>query len=370
MARKTFRFRIYPNRHQRERLAETLDLCRELYNAGLQERIEAWKNRTPVRAFDQINQLPEIKAIRPDVALVFSQVLQDTLRRLDKAYKAFFQRVKRGQNPGFPRFKGRHRYNSFTYPQSGFELHGKLQLSKIGNLKIKQHRDIEGEIKTLTIRREAGDWYACFSVEYEAKHLPKKDNAIGLDMGLENFATQSDGKPIPNHKFYKKAQAKLGRAQRKVDRRKNKQSKRRHKAILLLQKAHQHVRNQRKEFQHQEAFKLVRDFGTIVVEDLNVKGLSGGMLRKSVHDVGWSSFLAMLRYKAENAGRQRIAVDPRYTSQECPQCQAIRKKALPERVHRCDCGLTMGRDHAAALVILGRGLHLQAQTDRHLATVA
>src|ERR1700741_813411 len=370
MARKTFQFRLYPNRQQREKLTATLEVCRELYNAGLQERIEAWKRRTPVRVFDQINQLPDIKAVRPDVAGVFSQVLQDTLRRLDKTYQAFFGRVKRGQKAGFPLFKGRNRYDSFTYPQSGFELKGRLQLSKIGNVKIKQHRDIEGHIKTLTIRREAGNWYACFSVEYEPKHLPENGDAIGLDMGLENFATRSDSKPIPNHKFYQQAQAKLRRAQRKVARPKNKKSKRRRKAILLLQKAHQHVANQRKDFQHQEAYKLVRDFGTIIVEDLNVKGLSGGRLSKSVHDVGWSSFIALLRYKAENAGRQLIEVDPRYTSQECPQCHAIEKKRLSERVHRCDCGLTMGRDHAAALVILRRGLRLQVQTDRHLATVA
>jgi len=345
-----------------------LNVC--LYNAGLQERIEAWKNRTPVRVFDQINQLPDIKQIRPDVAGVFSQVLQDTLRRLDKSYNAFFSRVKRGQKAGFPRFKGRNLYDSFTYPQSGFELGSKLQLSKIGNIKIKQHRDIEGEIKTLTMRCEAGCWYACFSVEYEPKPLPNNSNVIGLDMGLENFATRSDSKPIPNHQFYKRAQAKLRRAQRKVARRKNKKSKRRHKAILLLQRAHQHVANQRKDFQHQEAYKLVQNFGTIVVEDLNIKGLSGGILAKAVHDLGWSSFIAMLRYKAENAGRQLIEVDPRYTSQECPQCHAIEKKKLSERVHRCDCGLTIARDHAAALVILGRGLRLQALTAGQLAPVA
>jgi putative transposase len=171
MPRKTFKFRLYPNRPQRERLTQTLDVCRELYNAGLAERIGAWRNRTPVRVFDQINQLPDIKAIRPEVAGVFSQGLQDTLRRLDKAYQAFFQRLKRGQNPGFPRFKSRNRYDSFTYPQSGFKRNGKLQLSEIGSVKIKQHRDIEGQIKTLTMRREAGNWYACFSVEYEPKHL-------------------------------------------------------------------------------------------------------------------------------------------------------------------------------------------------------
>ncbi len=370
MARKTFKFRLYPNRQQQERLTATLDVCRELYNAGLQERIGAWKCRTPVRVFDQINQLPDIKAIRPDIAGVFSQVLQDTLRRLDKTYKAFFGRVKRGQKAGFPRFKGRNRYDSFTYPQSGFELSGKLQLSKIGNIKIKQHRDIEGEIKTLTIRREAGCWYACFSVEFEPMKLPHNSNNIGIDMGLEAFATLSDGTRIENHRYYKAAQAKLRRAQRKVARRQNKKSKRRRKAILLLQKAHQHVANQRKDFQHKLSTQLVQKFGMIAVEDLNIRGLSAGILAKAVHDVGLSSFFNMLVYKAENAGRQVIKVDPKYSSQECPNCHALEKKSLSERVHRCDCGLTIGRDHAAALVILGRGLRLQALTAGQLAPVA
>ena len=363
MARKTFKFRLYPNRQQRDKLHVTLDVCRELYNAGLQERIEAWKNRTPVKCYDQINQLPAIKQIREDVAGVFSQVLQDTLRRLDKTYKAFYGRLRRGQKAGFPRFKGPHRYDSFTYPQSGFTLHGsKLQLSKIGNIKMKQHREMVGEVKTLTIRREAGCWYACFSVEFAPTHFPSNRKSIGLDMGLETFARRSDGVLIENPRYDRKAQAKLRRAQRKVARRLNKKSQRRRKAILLLQKAHAHVANQRKDFQHQESYKLVRDFGTIVVEDLNVKGLSGGMLSRAVHDVGWSSFINMLSYKAENAGRQLLKVDPQYTSQECPNCHAIEKKQLSERVHRCDCGLTIHRDQAAAMVILGRGLRLQAET--------
>jgi putative transposase len=362
MARKTFKFRLYPSRQQQEKLTATLEVCRELYNAALQERIGAWKNRTPVGVFDQINQLPDIKQIRPDVAGVFSQVLQDTLRRLGKAYKAFFSRVQRGQKAGFPRFKGRYRYHSFTYPQSGFELSGKLQLSKIGNIKMKQHRPIVGAIKTLTIRREAGCWYACFSVEYVPTPLPRSNHVVGIDVGLETFARLSDGTPIENHCYYKTAQAKLRRAQRKVTRRANKGSKRRRKAILLFEKAHQHVANQRRDFQHRESYKLVQNFGTIVVEGLNIKGLSAGILAKAVHDAGWSSFLNMLAYKAENAGRQVIKVDPSYTSQECPNCHALKKKSLSERVHRCGCGLTIGRDHAAALVILGRGLRLHAQT--------
>ena len=362
MSRKTFKYRLYPNRCQRERLTATLDVCRELYNAALEERIGAWKNRTPVNCYSQINQLPEVKAARPDVSGVFSQVLQDTLRRLDKTYQSFFRRVKAGQKAGFPRFKGRNRYDSFTYPQSGFELNGKLQMSKIGNIKIKLHRAIIGDTKTLTIRREAGNWYACFSVEFVPTALPPSNKTVGIDVGLESFATLSDGTKIENPRFYKNAQKRLRRAQRKVARRVNRRSNRRRKAIVLLQKAHAHVANQRNDFQHKLSTGLVQKYGMIAVEDLNIKGLSAGILAKAVHDVGWSSFINMLTYKAENAGRQLMRVDPRYTSQICPSCGVLEKKHISERVHKCDCGLTLHRDHAAAFVILGRGLRLQAST--------
>jgi len=175
---------------------------------------------------------------------------------------------------------------------------------------------------------------------------------------------------IENHRYDQAAQAKLRKAQRKIARRQNKKSKRRRQAIRLLQKAHQHVANQRKDFQHKLSTQLVQNFGLIAVEDLNIKGLSAGILAKAVHDVAWSTFLNMLAYKAENAGRQLLKVDPQYTSQECPNCHALEKKPLSERVHRCDCGLTIGRDHAAALVILGRGLRLQAQTMEQSVLVA
>ena len=151
----------------------------------------------------------------------------------------------------------------------------------------------------------------------------------------------SDGTRIENHRYYKTAQAKLRRAQRKVARRQNKKSQRRHKAILLLQKAHRHVANQRKDFQHKLSTQLVQNFGTIAVEDLNIKGLAAGVLGKAIHDVGWATFLNMLAYKAANAGRQLLKIDPKHTSQECPNCHAIAKKALSQRVHGCDCGLTI-----------------------------
>ena len=172
MLRRTLKYRLCPNRRQREELQATLDVCRELYNAALQERREAWSSyRTSIHYVEQANQLPDIKAVREDVRAVHSQVLQDVLRRLDKTFQAFFLRCQRGQVPGFPRFRSQSRYDSFTYPQAGFQLGGRLSLSKIGDIKIKLHRPIKGEIRTLTVKREHGMWYACFSCIVEPEPL-------------------------------------------------------------------------------------------------------------------------------------------------------------------------------------------------------
>ena len=190
MIRRTFKYRLYANRQQREKLQATLEVCRELYNAALQERREAWASaRINVGYAAQASQLPAIKELREDLRAIHSQVLQDTLRRVDKAFQAFFLRCQRGQKPGFPRFRSKRRYHSFTYPQSGFRLGGgKLSLSKIGNVKIKLHRELKGEVKTLTIKRENGAWYACFSCVVAPEPLPASDLAVGIDVGLTSFA--------------------------------------------------------------------------------------------------------------------------------------------------------------------------------------
>ena len=259
MSRKTFKYRLYPHRQQRERLQTTLDVCRELYNAALQERRDGYRiAKAKLNYFSQANQLGEIKAIRPDVASLHSQVLQDVLRRVDKTFKSFFLRVKRHQKPGFPRFQGKHRYDSFTYPQAGFKLADKLQLSKVGNLKIKLHRELKGEVKTLTIKRENGNWYACFSCIVAAEPLPHLDNSTGIDVGLETFATLSNGDKIPSPRWYRETQAKLRRAQRKVSRRPNKRSNRRHKAVQLLAQVHKDIFNKRNDFQHKESRKIIQ----------------------------------------------------------------------------------------------------------------
>jgi putative transposase len=362
MPRRTFKYRLYPNRRQREKLQANLDVCRELYNAALQERREAWSShRKGIQYLEQANQLPDIKAVRDDVHAVHSQVLQDVLRRIDKTFKAFFLRCQRRQVPGFPRFRFESRYDSFTYPQNGFQLSGRLSLSKIGDIKIKLHRPIKGQIKTLTVKRENGMWYACFSCIVEPEPLPANDKPVSLDVGLLSFATRNDGKEIGNPRWFRKAQKHLRRAQRRVARR-HKFSKRWKKAVRIVAKIHRKVFNQRSDFQHKLSRKIVNNCGIIFGEDLNVKGLSRGLLAKSVHDAGWAAFFHKLSYKAASAGRLFLRVDPRGTSQRCP-CGAPNPKRLSDREHVClHCGLITTRDHASAMEILRLGLSLQSLT--------
>src|SRR5215469_7007355 len=196
MSKKTYKFKLYPTKKQIAFLQWTLDRCRELYNAALQERREIYKYTGKGTTYNQqAMQLPEIKEIREEYKEIHSQVLQDVLKRVDKGMKAFFRRVKAGQTPGYPRYQGRARYDSFTYPQAGYGIEGgRLVLSKIGHVKIKLHRPIVGEIKTCTIKREGEHWYVTFSCEIEIRQkLPYTDLAIGIDMGLKHFVTTSDG---------------------------------------------------------------------------------------------------------------------------------------------------------------------------------
>jgi putative transposase len=367
--RKTFQYRLYPNRAQTEALTVQLSEACRLYNAALQERIEAYAtHRKSINYYDQAAQPTEIRKAG-DLDLPNCHCAQDVLRRLDKAFKAFFQRMKRGQKPGFPRFKSRRRYDSITFPSHGdgnkLLPSGHLFVQGVGNIKAKLHRPLHGKIKTVTVRRQNERWYVCFSVEASAHTLPESTEMVGIDLNLENFATLEEGnleeKRIENPRFYQQAQKKLRRAQRRVARRK-KRSNRRRKAVILLRKIHQHIFNQRLDHQHKLARMLVNQYGFIAVEDLNVKGLAGGMLSKQVHDASWASFIAKLAYKAEEAGRQLVKIDPRGTSQRCP-CGAKVPKKLSDREHVCTaCGLITTRDHASAAEILRLGVSLQAQT--------
>jgi putative transposase len=361
--RRTWRFRLYPTAAQRAALEGHLRLCCELYNAALQERRDAWRMvRVSIGFTQQSAQLPALKAERSDVAGVYSQVLQDVLHRVDRAFGGFFARVRRGDRPGFPRFRSAHRFDSLTYPQLGFRVHGRhLHVSKVGAVKIKLHRPIEGRVKTLTIKREAGKWFACFSCEVDPRPLPPSAESIGVDVGLTHFATLSDGTAIANPRHARRAAAKMRRAQRRIARRR-KGSAGRREAVRLFQAAQAHVRRQRADMQHKLSRWLVDRYRLIAVEDLNIKGMAGGMLATSVHDAAWSSFIDKLAYKAESAGRILEQVDPRGTSQHC-LCGAYVPKPLSQRWHQCpECGLSAARDHVSAQLILWRGLRLQDAT--------
>jgi putative transposase len=365
--RKTYKYKLHPTPAQAKAMEQVLWRCRELYNAGLEERKAAWeKRRVSVNFAMQSAQLPDIKEVRPDYLDINAQVLQEVLHRLDKAFQAFFRRVKAGEQPGYPRFQGKDRYDSFTYPQigehGGAALDGGvLSLSKIGRIRIRLHRPLEGAPKTVTISWEADGWYACIScAEVPVQPLPETGQETGIDLGIEAFATLSDGTRIFHPGWYRKAERALKTAQRRVSRRK-KGSNRRRKAVMLLAKAHQKVRRQRQDFHHKTALALVRANDMIYHENLQPANMvKNHHLAKSIQDAGWGAFLIILTYKAAWAGRRVIGVNPAYTSQRCSGCGVMVQKGLSVRWHACpDCGTSLHRDHNAAKNIERLGQSLQ-----------
>jgi putative transposase len=349
---KTYKYKLQPNNKQKQALSQTLGVCRELYNMGLEQR-----RGQRIGQFEQMRQLTELKQVFPEYQTVHAHVLQNVIKKLNRSFENFFRRCKEGGKAGFPRFKGKDRYDSFQFNNTGFSLSGRyLQLSKIGNVKVRLSRELpEGAvIKTCTVKRSVSGWFCTLTFEYEPTPLPVNTDAIGIDVGIENFAALSDGTMIPNPRFYECGQAELRIAQRKVARRKKGSSHRR-KAIVLLRKVHERITNRRQDFLHKTTTALVAKFGTIVVENLNVKGLAQGILSKQIHDASWSTFFNFLSYKAADAGRKIVGVNCAYTSQTCPACGTKKKKSLGERKHNCEkCGYTTHRDTAAAQVILAR----------------
>jgi putative transposase len=356
--RKTFKCKLKPTPQQERELERVLARCRRLYNCALEQRIIAWQRRcVSISRYEQEAELKVIRADFPEYAAIHSHILQDVLARLDKTYQAFFRRVQRGEKAGFPRFKGRNRFHSFTYKEygNGARLdNGFLVLAKIGRIGIRWSRPSEGAPKTVTISKGADGWYVSIScADVPAHPLPATGQETGIDMGLESFATLANGQPIFNPGSYRKAEAYLRRCQRRIARRK-KGSHRRAKAVKLLAKAHQHVANQRRDIHYREATKLVKAYDNIAYEDLQTATMvKNPNLAKSIHDAGWSAFLSILAFKAVGAGKRVQAVSPAYTSQACSGCGVIVQKGLPVRWQSCPhCGTSLHRDHNAALNIL------------------
>ena len=360
---KVFKYRIYPTKDQVAIFETWLGLCCELYNAALEERREAWRLHGKNLSYqDQTDQLPEIKEIREDLKIVKAQVLQNVLKRVKHGYDKFFETLKRGEKAGLPRFKPRRRYNSFTLPQLYPHHVGKKHLfvyEKTGLVRIKIHRPLEGKPKTCTIKRTPrGHWYATVTCENVPGRLGKPTgNEVGIDVGIENFATLSTGERIENPRLYRKAEARLALAKSKAD--KNKSKKHRREFSRLYEK----VMNQRKDFQHKLSRRIVSENDFIAVEDLDVAEMqeSGTKIgiSKSLTDASCGRFLDFVSYKAEEAGRAFVRVNPRGTSSTCFNCGKVKKKELSERLHSCPCGYKAHRDVNAAKNILRAGRALQ-----------
>jgi putative transposase len=302
---RTYKFRIEPTKDQRQKIDETLMYCRRLYNACLEQRMIAYKRcGIFLSYYTQKKELPPLKTACPEYKTVHSQVLQHVVERLDKAFHSFFQRILKGEKkPGFPRFKGADRYHSFTYPQSGFSLNRKwIKLSKIGNVRIKLHRQIPGKIKTCTVVSKNGNYFVCLSCEEQPQECLEHKKMVGVDLGIRNLATTSDGQFFPSPKFLRKSERQLKRLQRIVSKRK-KGSNRRKKAVMLLAKKHEYIANLRKNNAHQVSRQMVNQYDVIAFEDLKIKNmLKNHHLAKSIGDAGWNQLINYTTYKAESAG--------------------------------------------------------------------
>jgi putative transposase len=351
---KTFKYKLIPTPTQERELGRVLGLCRSLYNTALEQRITAWqRRRVSVSRFAQEAELKDLRAAFPEYEAIHSHVLQDVLARLDKTYKAFFRRLRAGEKAGFPRYQARTRYHSFTYKEFGNGAtldNGFLVLSKIGRIAVRWSRPLMGTPKTFTISREADGWHVCiFCADVPIQPLPTTGQEIGIDLGIEAFATLSEGTRVFNPGWYRKAERALKTAQRRVSRR-TKGSNRTRKAVQLLAKAHQKVKRQRADFHHKTALALVRVNDVIYHEDLQTANMvKNHHFAKSIHDAGWAAFLTILSYKAACAGRRVVAVPPAFTSQTCSGCDVLVVKGLSVRWHSCpECGTSLHRDHNAA----------------------
>ena len=341
-------------------MQNVLNECRWLYNHFLEQRKAAWEERQEsFSLYDQIKTLPTLKQERPSLNAVHSQVLQNVAVRIDLAFKAFFRRVRAGEKPGYPRFRGAGWYDSFTFPQGGYLLkENAVYLAKVGEVKAVIHRPTQGHFKTCCVKRiSTGKWFVAFTCEVAEQLLPESTESIGVDLGLNSFATLSNGDSILNPRFFRVDEKALAKAQRRL----SKQApgtparSRRRKIVAHV---HERIANRRLDFAHQHSRRIVNRYGLIAVEDLNVnKMVHNHCLAKSIADAAWSQFMAGLAYKAESAGRRFVAVNPAYTSQTCSKCGHRQAMPLSEREFRCPCcGLVLNRDHNASLNILALGL--------------
>lgn len=375
--RKTFAYRVYPSRAQAKRLDATLETCRRFYNDLLAERKTAYEERREtVGKTAQLRRVKERKASNPYAAGVHSHVLQVVVTDLDRAFGAFFRRVKAGEaEPGYPRFKGQDRFRSFGLKEygNGFRVDGRrLKVFGIGRLAVRWHRPLDGTAKTLRLARKAGQWYATFSCVVEPVPLPATGQAVGIDVGLTHLLATSDGEAVAPPHSYREGQRRLRVLQRTVARRKRSSVGRR-AAVRVLQRHHERVANGRKDFLNKLAHDLIARYDLIALEALRIPNMVRQRhLSKSILDAGWGYLAQHLTSKAASAGRVVCLVNPAYTSQDCSTCgRRFAGLTLKDRWVSCvACGLSLDRDHNAAINILRRAGHARLDVTGVMASVS
>ncbi|MFC7266416.1 RNA-guided endonuclease InsQ/TnpB family protein [Streptomyces lutosisoli] len=394
---RAYKFLMRPTVRQAQALGEMLrDHC-SLYNGALQERRDAWRHpsKTSVKYGMQSAQLKEIRAFDPERQSRWSfSSQQATLRRLDKAFAAFFRRVKSGDTPGYPRFRGVNWFDTVEFPKDGdgcrwdstpHDPVTRVRLQGVGHVKVNQHRAVAGKVKTISVRREGCKWFVVLTAEQaQPQMLPATGSVVGIDLGIANFLADSGGGFVPNPRHGRKAAAKLEAAQQALSRfprvRRDKRTGNHQRAVEKVAELYGKVRRQRLDHAHKTALGLVREHDFIAHEDLKIRNmskapapkpnpdqpgafLSNGAaakagLNKSISDAGWGVFLTILHAKAESAGREVIAVDPRNTSRECPECGHVSAENRPaqEKFHCVSCGHSAHADTVGALNVLRAGL--------------
>jgi putative transposase len=362
---RAFRYPLRLNQQESAGLDEIRLACQRLYNAALEQRKDAYrKQKKSISRYDQHKDLTELReADSEGYSSISSLILRSSLNRLDEAYKAFFRRIKQGEKPGFPRFKGKDRYDSFSFSNPVIK-DNLLTIPKFGQVKLHLYRPIKGIPLEAHIRKTYKGWETSIICDLgEAPSKVEIKTSTGIDVGINHFVTFSDGLEVENPRFYRKSEVLLAYRQQRLAYKKNKHSNSRKRAKLLVSKIHQHIKNQRLDFARKLAKEVINKYDLIAIEDLNIKGMvQNHNLSKSVNDASWSIFAACLNFKAEYAGKTIVAVDPRGTSQICSRCGKVVKKTLANREHNCPyCGLVLGRDHNSAIEILARGLRAVSQ---------
>lgn len=359
---RSFQLRLNPTKMQISAFEEILrDSC-ETYNAALQERIEAWKLQR--KSITYVMQCAELTELRKDKLFshIAVDIQRDPLRRVQRAFENFYRRCKSAGAPGFPRFRARHRYNSFTVPlttrwSTPCDSSG-LRLPRLGTIKFKTHRLPCGQQKRVIIKRVGIKWIA--HIVCDLGPSPEKcivSSATGIDFGLIDFVTLSSGSSVAAPKFIRKHAQAIARAQKNLAR-KVRGSNNRLRAKEAVRRSYQRMTNARENFTHHISKSLIRSYDLIVHEDLHIANMARGPFAKSILDAAWGKLLIQLAYKAEEAGKHVVAVNPRNTSQMCSGCGEIVRKKLSERTHACPCGTVLGRDHNAAINVLRLGRSL------------